>query len=197
MATTVPKKGGTGKFSIDKCLEFVEENGDRESDIIVKSDQEPAIEALLREVIAARPEGKSIPEESPKADSESNGLVERAVQEVEGIIRTLFLGLAERLGKKVSAKERIVTYIPEYAAYLLNRLSKGDDGKVPYERVKGKKPTIKGIEFGEKILFTDSKRGGKLNKINPKYNFGIFVGMRRRSGEVIVMTPEGKTTREL
>ena len=31
-----------------------------------------------------------------------------------------------------------------------------------------------------------------MNKINPKYSFGIFVGMKRKTGEVIVMTPAGE-----
>ena len=120
MATTVPMKGGSGKFPIDKCLEFICDNGDSELNIIVKTDQEPAIEALVKEIVVMRKEGRSIVEEAPKKSWGSNGVVERAVQEVEGIVRTLFLGLEERLGK-LNAKERIVMYIPEYAAYLLNR----------------------------------------------------------------------------
>ena len=35
MATTVPKKGGGSKLAVEKCLEFIDENGDRENDIIV------------------------------------------------------------------------------------------------------------------------------------------------------------------
>ena len=114
-------------------------------------------------------------------------MVERAVQEVEGIVRSLFLGMEERLGK-LNAKERIVMYIPEHAAYLLNRLIKRDDGKVPYERIKGKKPTNMGIEFGEKVLYK-VMRGPKLEKINARWEYGIFVGVRRRrSGEVWIAT---------
>eukprot|EP00973_Karenia_brevis_P010003 1351740-Karenia_brevis.AAC.1 len=30
MATTVPSKGGTGRFAKDKCLDFVRECGDQE-----------------------------------------------------------------------------------------------------------------------------------------------------------------------
>ena len=40
MATTIPSKGGMGRFAVDKRLEFVGECGDIERDIIVKSDQE-------------------------------------------------------------------------------------------------------------------------------------------------------------
>ena len=37
MATTVPMKGGTGKFGVDICVEVIEENGDGEGDILVKT----------------------------------------------------------------------------------------------------------------------------------------------------------------
>ena len=53
--------------------------------------------------------------------------------------------LLERLKRKIDARERIVAFIPEYAAYMMNRLTKGLDGKVAYERIKGKKPTVMGI----------------------------------------------------
>eukprot|EP00973_Karenia_brevis_P079053 10969066-Karenia_brevis.AAC.1 len=48
------------------------------------------------------------------------------------------------------AKERIVAFIPAYAAYLYSRLHRRDDGEVAYERVKGEKPSVVGLEFGEK-----------------------------------------------
>ena len=38
----------------------------------------------------------------------------------------------------------------------MNRLNKGEDGKVPYERVKGKKLFVLGIEFGENLLYKDA-----------------------------------------
>ena len=44
-----------------------------------------------------------------------------------------------------------MAFIPEYAAYLENRLSQGSDGMVAYERIKGKKPTILGVEFWGKV----------------------------------------------
>ena len=54
------------------------------------------------------------------------------------------MGLQERLGGMIDARERIIAFIPEYAAYLMNRLDRGENGEVPYERVKGQKPTVLG-----------------------------------------------------
>ena len=109
----------------------------------------------------------------------------RGIPGVEGHVRALFLALQERLGRKVDAGEKIVNFIPEYASYLMNRLEVGKDGKVAYDRAKGKKPTVLGVEFGERLLYK-VKPTAKLEKINSRWEFGIFVGVRRRSGEVWV-----------
>ena len=96
--------------------------GDRSRDILIKSDQEPAAKSLLRSVVdrkmlecvdLERPEGRTVIEESPVQSSASNGIVERAVQEVEARIRAIYLQLEERLKRRISAKERIVAFIPE------------------------------------------------------------------------------------
>ena len=59
-----------------------------------------------------------------------------------------------------------------------------------YERVKGKKPTILGVEFGEKVLYK-IQAGAELQKISPRWEYGIFVGVRRRSNELLVSRPDG------
>ena len=51
----------------------------------------------------------------------------------------MLLGLQERLGRRIDARERIVAFIQDYAAYLVNRLNKGLDGTVAYERIKGER----------------------------------------------------------
>ena len=190
MATTVPNKGGIGRFASDKCWEFMEENGDKVNKVIVKTDQEPSIKYLVKDLVDRREDGKTIVEEAPVESKGSNGIVERTVQEVEGILRSVYLGLQDRLGRKVSTRERIVAFIPDYVGYLINRLKKGEDGKVGYERCKGKKPTVIGVEFGEKLLFR-RRTGQKMEKMNERWQYGIFVGVRRRSNEPMIATKLG------
>eukprot|EP00973_Karenia_brevis_P061697 8579796-Karenia_brevis.AAC.1 len=67
-----------------------------------------------------RAKGKTVVEETPKGVKGGNGIVERAVQEIEGHMRGIFLSLEEGIGVEIDAKERIVVFIPEYAAYLYN-----------------------------------------------------------------------------
>ena len=51
MAETVPHKGGVGRYAADKCVEFMEECGDRENNVIVKTDQEPSITYVVKDII--------------------------------------------------------------------------------------------------------------------------------------------------
>eukprot|EP00973_Karenia_brevis_P052751 7330993-Karenia_brevis.AAC.1 len=82
------------------------------------------MKCLIRGIQEERKEGKTVVEESPVKVKGSNGVVERAVQEIEGHMRAMYLAL--------------------------ERLHRGEDGKVPHERVGGKKPTVPGVEFWEK-----------------------------------------------
>ena len=62
--------------------------------------------------------------------------------------------------------------MPDYATDLLNIFSQGTDGKVAYERMKGKKPIVIGIEFGEKIFYK-LKHTQKMQKINARWALGF------------------------
>ena len=77
MATAVPTKGIEGRFGTGKCMEFIEEFGDKGNKIIVKTDQEPSMTFLVKDLIEEREEGKTLQELSPVKSSGSNGLVER------------------------------------------------------------------------------------------------------------------------
>ena len=67
-------------------------------EVIVRSDNEPALVALTERWVrerAAKGAGKTIIEHSPVRSSKSNGLVEKAVQDVQGMIRTMRSALEE------------------------------------------------------------------------------------------------------
>eukprot|EP00973_Karenia_brevis_P095054 12425470-Karenia_brevis.AAC.1 len=66
MATTVPHKGGRGMFAVDRCLDFIDENGGSKVDLLIKSDTEEAMKMLVRSFQEERSEGKTVVEEAPK-----------------------------------------------------------------------------------------------------------------------------------
>ena len=58
MATAIPEKGGMGTFSVDKCLDFVEENGDSTRPTVCRSEWIAGFASLpCLEVVPAFPNG--------------------------------------------------------------------------------------------------------------------------------------------
>ena len=190
MASVVPVKGTSGQFSAMRVLEFIKECGAAETEIVLKTDQEPAIDALMEDVVKTRGERITLRENSPVGSSGSNGVAERGVQSVEGVIRTLRSAFEERIGMRVKAEEKIVTFLAEYAAYLINKREIGKDGKTAYERNKGKRGEVLAVEFGEKLLWKVRAKN-KMEKLNPRWEYGVFVGVKAVSGEIWVATKEG------
>ena len=137
----------------------------------MKSDQEESIEALINEIGRRRKAegstGKILPEDNPVGSSQSNGVIERAVQSIEAQVRVLRSALEERWSVKIEEDARIWTYIIEYAGFLLSRCEVDHDGRTAYERMKGKVATILGLEFGELIMWKRKPTGGRKGKLSP------------------------------
>ena len=123
--------------------------------IILKTDREPAMTALQERIWRLRiyPGEQTILENSPVGESQANGVVEKAVQEVEGMIRTLKSALEERLKVKIEAGSPIMPWLVEYSAVLLNVYRVGKDQKTAMDRHKGVKHIRPIAEFGESIGF--------------------------------------------
>ena len=94
-AVVVPNKGSTGSYAARMVVELINECGDKDRDIIMKTDQEPAIQSLVQDVCVNRTGARTIKEVSPKGSKGSNGVVERAVQSVEQCLRTMKSSLDE------------------------------------------------------------------------------------------------------
>ena len=183
----VPSKGSMGEYATKMVLSLIEECGDKDSTVILKSDQEPAIKFLIDDVRVNRTGAKTIVEEAPRGSKGSNGIIERAVQSMEQQVRTMKSALDDRMNVRIDVRHPVLPWMCEYAGYLLNRLEISADGKTAYERCKGKRAEVLGLEFGEKVLWKRSANGRKMEKINARWEFGVFLGVRPRSGELIVL----------
>ena len=85
-----------GRHAARKVLDLINECGDKDRPVILKTDQEPAIKFLVDDVCMTRTGAKTIVEQVPVRSKGSNGVVERAVQTVGQYIRTLKSQLDER-----------------------------------------------------------------------------------------------------
>jgi hypothetical protein len=188
MSSAVPSKS-TGTFIANRVVSFMREIGLEHVDVIAKSDQEPAITAILREVgrvRAATSSGRYIVEQSPVASSQSNGIVERAILSVQQQVRVLKCALETRWCIDIPSKHPVMPWLVEYASYLLNRFEVSRDGRTSYERCKSKPSKTLGFEFGESILWRRKPISGALGKLTSLWSEGIYLGVRGSSGELIV-----------
>ncbi len=121
---------------------------------------------LAREVSRLRAPAKTMLEQSPVGSSASNGVVERGILTVEGQIRVLRDALKGRIKEDVPSDHAVLSWLVEFAAVLVNRYEVGHDGKTPYERSRGKKSKLLGLEFGELLNFRRAPISGRLAKLD-------------------------------
>lgn len=193
VATVVPRKS-TGEWVSRRLMAWLRELGVEFNDIIVKSDNEPALVSMVEawgRLRAVKGGGKMVVEHSPVRSSQSNGVVERGIQAVQGMIRTMRSALEEKWGVKLEVVRPVWSWMAEYAAFLLTRCEVGKDGKTAYERLKGKKAKVQGVEFGEAVMWKRRREGGPLGKLTCVWEDGVFLGVKGSAGEIIIGDKKG------
>ena len=132
-AVLVPRKGTEFPWIAKRAAKFIDQLGHNR--VTLRCDNEPAIEAVAREIEQARQEGgQTVPERPPVGESQSNGIIERAVVLAAGHARTLKAALEHRMGARVPPDARILCWLVGFAAYLMNRCDISSDGKTPLRR---------------------------------------------------------------
>jgi hypothetical protein len=192
----VPTKGG--EWVVKTLVKIIDSHG--YGRVLLKSDNERAIVAVQKAVQAARTAETAIDDQlretmeelAPRGDSQSNGAAENAVREVEGMLRTWKLHVEEKLNCVIDNKHVLLPWLVQHAGHIITRYKMGADGKTAYQRLKGKRPSGRIMPFGETILWMQPKGTEKrANKLEPKHHYGVFVGVEPKSGEFLVLTPDG------
>ena len=198
LAHAVPFKGGGVDWLVCQLQRDLRKLGLHDK-VILKSDQENAVIDVLNSLCKARgkdSEGKNITlvEASPKGESQSNGVAERAVQEIEEGVRTHKLDIESKVGELIPITHAIIPWMIENVADLLNKQCVGKDGKTPYERLKGKGYRGEFLEFGSSILHRvpDKPQGGLMV---PRWVPGTWLGKRFTTDEHVISLDDGKVVR--
>ena len=155
----------------------------------MKSDTEPPIIAF-RNRVAEVCKAEVTTEDAVKGDKESNGLIENAVMLIRGIIRTIKCHIESRTQEPLSDNSPVMPWLVEHAGCILSRCQKGRDRKTPFERLHGKKPTQEFVPFGEKVL-ARRVTTEPMNRMNPRYQYGIWLGMRNNSADCFIGNADG------
>jgi len=193
VAHVVPVKGADQEWVAEQLVRDMLKFG-HHGDLILKSDQEPAVVDLLREVARLRGTKRTILENSPVGDSKANGMIERGIQSVEKILRVHKLALESRIGTKLPVKHALFTWLVEHAADVLNRFAVGADGKTAVQRLKGKSCEKYVLEFGAAAMFrVCGKVEGSL--MTERWFSGVWLGKRLGTEEHVVMKEDGSVVR--
>ena len=185
-AHVVPKKG-IQPHAIRKFCQDVGLLGHAE--LVLKSDGEPAIVALKEAVKRERHE-RIVLESSPVKESQSNGAIENAIQQLQGQFRAVKDALESRVGQRISGEMSCVPWMMSHASGLINRYHIGEDGKTNYQRWKGKSFKREVAEFGECVFYLKAGTRG-VDKFECRWEEGVWLGVRDETGEVIIGTPQG------
>ena len=151
---------------------FIDLLGYRE--ITLKSDTEPAI-IVIRNLVAEMYKAEVIIEDADNGYEESNGLIEHTVMLTRGMIRTsrchIESSTQELLNGEINCSAVVGGTCKMYAV----QMSKSRDGKTPSE-----KRSNMFVPRGEKVL-TKQISTEPMNRLNPRYKFGIWLGVRHTS----------------
>jgi hypothetical protein len=146
--------------------------------VILKSDQESAMTALYERVrrLRNRTGEQTLEEHSPVGESQSNGIVEEAIKEVEEMMATILSSLEEALGGRLPQECAAIAWAVEYAAVLINYFKEGSDGKTAVERHRGAKHERPMAEFGERVLYLPlDRKSHPVHAPEPRYG-GYLAG---------------------
>ena len=195
-AMAVERKGAADPHAVTKLTEWVDALGSVR--VAIRSDGEPAIMQVAAAVRDARREGSiTTLETSAPGDHAGNGIAERAVSQVTGLIRTLRAEVEYNTKATLKPESKTLAWIVNHAACLYNLDAVGLDGKVPFERWRGRKHTLQRCVFGNNVWYKPNPLSGR-SKAEDRMVEGIFVGFRLKSGEYLVIADgEVRTARTI
>ena len=164
--------------------------GGPSEELIFKSDGERSITAV-RDALSKYHGGKVTPEQPPPGESQENGRVEEAGKTLRGYIKVFKDMLETRTGQRIPTDAVILQWLVRWVAMLHSRFRRGSDGKTAYERQRGRKCSLEVIPFGESVHYRRLDVDENRNKLESRWEDGIWLGHARGSSEVLIGTREG------
>ena len=214
-ALPVIRKGAYKSKIIKRVIEVINSVGSPK--IIIKSDQEPAIvdlqkdvrKELWNEIIEITKQAKGIKEgkikddfikptggevileNSPVGESQSNGFIENGIREVQNQVRKFKNQLELNSASQLNSKSPILPWLIRYAAQTIHSFKiHRIDGRTSRQRIRSD-PTIPEIpKFGERVMFKPAKTVS-IQKDQSRWRTGIWLGFIDDTNEHIIGTCRG------
>ena len=174
---------------VPAILQDLDEAGYSKSRICIRSDQERVIKSIKGKIISERM-ADTVPMESPVKESQCNGRMEKAVQTLEGQIRTLVMDLKLEAGIELSPRAVAYPYLVRWACTVISRYKLTPCGKTPFHILTGRQCTRPITSFASPVVWKKSMKESERLKGETDWDSGIFLGVRWRTSEAIIATEE-------
>ena len=131
-----------------------------------------------------------IPQGPLEGDHMANGRVEMVVREVKRQCRTLRIPAEQDKGVRIEDDSPLLSWLPRFAAQVMNKMIIGKDGKTSEMRRTGRRWRKPMAQFGETVWFRKIGEDGVSSRAS-RMTQGIFVGHHDRTGAVLCITKNG------
>ena len=189
-AAAVSMKGGGDPHAARLLAKWIDGLGCQE--VTVRTDGEPGICELIRRVRELRAEETIVVDEiSPSGDSAGNGIAERAILTVGGLVRTTKAVVEENVLEGRDAGPCLTAWMVHHAAQVICACMVGADGLTPFRRLKGRKFGTPLAGFGERVWLRYPVLE-RENKFNPRCTEARLLGFCLKSSRCIVVDFDGR-----
>jgi hypothetical protein len=181
VAVQLPSKK-VSEYASAEIRAFLMDAG-RTTECIIQSDQEAAITALLRRVSGDLHNVKF--RQSPAYSSESQGVVQRFHQTIQGQIRTYCQHLKEKVNIDTNSDSPLLPWIVRRSAWTVSRYLAHSSGKMTsYARRWGQSHASPICSFGEAVHFKIS--ASRHAKLKSSWLTGVWLGKDASSNDHLV-----------
>lgn len=192
IAHVVPSKGESEDWVVAEVVKDRKKMG-HNGQVLLRGDQERALGSFLYRVAEARGQ-VAVLEIAPKGDSKGNGIAERAVQQVEEMVRAHKPALENAVGQRIPIGHPCIPWLVQHAADLVNRFRVMKDGTTAYQPVKKRKSSSEMHEFCFPLLHCVS--GEVQGRVMAERCYeGLWLGKHFASGEDLVSMEDGLVVR--
>ena len=185
--TQVTKKGTSDPHCVSFVLRHLEHAG-LNSAITLQIDGESAIVDLAK-LIAAKRHAENQLRQTPTGPKPSNAVAKRFHQSVEGLVHTGKLALEAHHNMTLKNTSILTPWLVRHSGWLHSHYQIQSDGRTSFERVKHRPYDGLIVEFGECASARQS--GPIMQKMEPHWVTGIWLGKSISKDEHIVATPQG------
>ena len=169
--TVIQADKGPIDFVINDILEFLGEIVRKR--IVIRSDNEPAVKALVQAVALHR-QDETVIEEIPVKSSQSIACNEHDHFLVGGMARALRIDVEKRFGDNFPVLHAVHPWILRHRGWLFNRFCVGRDGYTAFQRYKGRIYNGEVCDLFECVLF--KVPSPEKAKLDDRFRLGVWIG---------------------